>query len=180
MGYWVLTRSGLSAIAVEEQELHGLLKQSIGVLPSKVRAGEAHSVFMDFNVSAASEETITSADNTISEADSQRPYYEIELQAAGATVDGEKQCAIFDSPTTYKRIWNCSFPNAGIQVLHLLFNEVRPVHRQNAAHALVREPLLTFVHNIRVGGRFTASPDNAVSMIGVIVTVVSVLVTLRV
>jgi pSer/pThr/pTyr-binding forkhead associated (FHA) protein len=111
-------------------------------------------------------------------AGSPRPHYEVELQAAGATVEGEKRCVIFDVPATFKGVWNCLFPSAGNHVLHLVLNEVRPARAQTAGDAFVREPLFTYVHNVRVDGRFTASSDNAVSMTSIIVTVVSVLTTL--
>lgn len=181
LGYLVLTRSNVAAIALDEPALHGLLIASVGVLPTKVRAGEAHSVLMDFNIAAASGGATSPAGETPAfDADSPRPHYEVELQAAGAAVDGEKRCAIFDVPATCESIWNCSFPSAGIQVLHLLLKEVRPARAQIKEDAFVRHPLFTYMHKVRVEGRFTASSDNAVSMISIIVTGISVLVTLRV
>jgi len=178
-GYWVLTRSSVAAIALDEPALHGLLGASVGVLPTKVRAGEAHSVLMDFNIAAASGGTISPAGGAPAfGADSPRPHYEVELQAAGATVDGEKRCAIFDVPATLKGIWSCSFPSAGTHALHLLLHAVRPARAQTGRDAFDREPIFTYMHNVRVDGRFTVSSDNAVSMIGIIVTAVSVLITL--
>ena len=114
------------------------------------------------------------------DAGSPRPHYEVELQAAGATVEGEKRCVIFDVPSTFKGVWNCLFPSAGTQVLHLVLQEVRPANAQTAGDAFVREPLFTYAHNVRVDGRFTASSDNAVSMTGIIVAVVSILISLRI
>jgi pSer/pThr/pTyr-binding forkhead associated (FHA) protein len=112
------------------------------------------------------------------DAGSPRPHYEVEFQAAGATVEGEKRCVIFDVPATFKGVWSCLFPSAGTQVLHLILNEVRPTRAKTGGDAFVREPLFTYVHNVRVDGRFTLSPDNFVSMMGIIISSVSVLVTL--
>jgi hypothetical protein len=189
MGYWVLTRDRITTVALSEPALHGVLEESVGLLPNKVRAADVHSVLMDFNITGVPPSAIAAVtrsapgpigDVPASDTDALRPYYEIELQAAGAAVDGAKQCAIFDAPTTCKRIWSCSFGAAGSQVLRLLFNEVHPAQAQIRDEAFFREPLLTYVHNVRVDGRFTASPDNAVSMIGIGITVVSILVSLSI
>jgi hypothetical protein len=143
VGYWVLTRSAVAAISLDEPALHGLLDASVGVLPTKVHAGEAHSVLMDFNIAAASGgATLSAGDAPAFDAGSPRAHYEIELQAAGAAVDGEKRCILFDVPATLKGIWSCSFPNAGTQALHLLLHAVRPARAQTEADALNREPIL--------------------------------------
>ncbi|MGZ4848613.1 MAG: outer membrane protein assembly factor BamB family protein, partial [Halobacteriota archaeon] len=178
LGYWVLTRTSVIPIVRDEPSLHGLLEDSVGIMPAKVLAGEAQSVLMDFNVTAApSGDVISSEGGTPrTEANALRPHYEVELQAATATVDGEKQCPIFDAPTTCKKIWNCSFEAAGTQVFHLLFNEVRPARAHIKEAAFVRYPLFTYMHYVRVDGVF--STNNLIAMIGVIVTGASVLVSL--
>jgi hypothetical protein len=181
VGYWVLTRSGVAAIALDEPALHGLLDASVGVLPTKVRAGEAHSVLMDFNIAAASGGATSSAgDAPAFDAGSPRAHYDVELQAAGAAVDGEKRCTLFDVPATLKGIWSCSFPNAGTQALHILLHAVRAARAQTEGDAFNREPIFAYTHDVRVDGRFTASTDNVVSMIGIILTGISVLTTVGV
>ena len=177
VGYWVLTRSTVSAIALDEPALHGLLEDSVGVLPVKVRAGEAYSVLMDFNVTAPSEDMSSSEGGAPAvDADSSLPHYEVELQAAGATVDGEKRCAIFDVPATCESIWNCSFPNVGTQALHVLLNEIRPTRVHVKKGAFVRQPLFTQMYDVHVEGVFSA--NNLIAMIGVIVAGASVFVSL--
>ena len=101
-----------------------------------------------------------------------RPHYEVELQAAGAAVDGEKRCAIFDARITPEGIWSCSFPNTGTQVLHLLLKAVRPARTEG--DAADRQVLLVYEHNVQVDGRFSGT-DSAISLIGSSVTVASVL-----
>jgi hypothetical protein len=178
-GYWVLTRSSMAVAPLNEPALREVLEESVGVLPNKVRAGEAHSVLMDFNITSVSPSAVAAVtrsapgsigDVLASDADALRSYYETELQAAGATVDSAKQCLTFDAPTTCNRIWNCSFSTVGSQVLHLLFNEVRPARAQVGDDAFARETLFAYVHNVRVEGRLTGSSDKTISIIGVIGT----------
>ena len=94
----------MAAIALEEPAQRRLLEASIGVLPTKVRAGEAHSVMMDFNIAAAGDVMSSAGDPPTFNADLPGALYDVELQAAGATVDGEKRCAIFAVPATLKGI----------------------------------------------------------------------------
>ncbi|HYC20998.1 MAG TPA: hypothetical protein VEF35_10445 [Candidatus Bathyarchaeia archaeon] len=120
LGNRVLTQSSVAAIALDEPALHGLLDASIGVLPIKVRAGQTHSVMIDFNLAAARDVMSSVRDPPTLNAALPRAHYEVELHAAGATVDGEKGCAILDASATLKGIWTCSFPTGGTQRLHLL------------------------------------------------------------
>jgi hypothetical protein len=174
LGYWVLTRSTVGAIALDEPALHGLFDASVGVLPTKVRAGEAHSVLMDFNMTVPSGGATSSTGGAPAfDTDLPRHYYGVELQAAGANVDGEKRCAILHVPAACGGIWSCSFPSAGTQALHLLLKEV---HDQGGA--LHERPLFAYMHDVRVDGRFTASADNMVSILSIIITAVSVLTSL--
>jgi len=179
LGYRVLTQSSVAAIALDEPALHGLLDASIGVLPTKVRAGEAHSVMMDFNLAAAGDVMSSAGDPPTFNADLPRAHYEVELQAAGATVDGEKRCAIFDVPAALKGIWSCSFPRPGTLKLHLLLHSVRPARAQTALDVFAREPIFAYTHDVHVDGRFTASLDNVISIGGVTVAAVAVLINLH-
>jgi hypothetical protein len=177
LGYRVLMQSSVAAIALEQPALHGLLDASIGVLPTKVRAGEAHSVMMDFNIAAAGDMMSSAGDPPTFNADMPRAHYEVELQAAGATVDGEKRCAILDAPTTLKGIWSCSFPTVGTQRLHLLLHSVRPARAPTARDTLTREPIFAYTHDVHVDR--TASWENVISVIGVMVAAAAVLINLR-
>jgi hypothetical protein len=177
LGYRVLTQRSVAAIALDAPALHGLFDASIGVLPTKVRAGESHSVMMDFNIAAAGDMMSSTGDPPTFNADLPRAHYEVELQAAGATVDGEKRCAILDAPATLKGIWSCSFPTVGTQRLHLLLHSVRSARARTARDTLIREPIFAYTHAVHVDR--TASSENVISVIGVMVTAASVLVNLR-
>lgn len=173
-GYWVLTQSSIGAIPLEESSLGGLLGDSVGVLPAKVRVGESHSVMMDFNIVAAVGGTALSAADAHA-ADSQRPHYEIELQAAGAVVDGLKLWTLSKVPATLKAIWSCSFQKPGTQALHLLLKAVHPVRARSEWDTPDRDILFAFTHDVRVDGKFAASADNVLSIISVLVTATSVI-----
>ena len=176
-GYWVLTRTIIGTVTLDESPLYGLFGPSIGVLPKKIRAGEAQTVLMDFDVAAASDSAMSSSEKRVHDPVPVQPYYEVELQAAGATVDGEKRCTIYDVPATCESMWNCSFTSGGTQALHLLFYEVRPARSQHGPDAFVKKRVFSYVHNVRVDATFSASSDNAVSMLGIGVTAVSVFIT---
>jgi hypothetical protein len=177
-GYWVLTRSSFDAVPLDESALGGPLGQSVGVLPAKVRVGESHSVMMDFNIAAAAGDTALSAGHALA-ADSLRPHYEIELQAAGAVVDGEKLWTLSKVPATLKAIWSCSFQKSGTQALHLLLKAVHPVHAQSELDTPDRDLLFAYTHDVRVDGRFTASADNMLSIISILITAASVIIPFR-
>jgi hypothetical protein len=176
-GYWVLTRIAIRTVTLNGPSLHGLFGPSVGVLPKEVRAGEAQTVLMDFEIAAASDNTTLSSDKDVPDLVAMQAYYEVELQAAGAIVDGEKRCTVYDVPSTCESMWSCSFPTGGNQVLHILFYKIRPARNQRGQDAFVKKRLFSYAHKIRVDATFSASPDNAVSIIGIGVTVASVFVT---
>jgi hypothetical protein len=177
LGYRVLMQSSVAAVALDEPALHGLLDGSIGVLPAKVRAGEAHSVMMDFNIAAAEDVISSASDSPTFNADLPRAHYEVELQAAGATIDGEKRCAILDAPTTLKGVWSCLFPTVGTQRLHLLLHSVRPNRARTASDAFARELIFAYTHKVHVDRK--ASLENVISVIGITVAAASVLINLH-
>jgi hypothetical protein len=170
LGFKALTRSSVAAKALDTPAFKGLLEPSIGIFPTKVRAGEAHSVLINFNL-AAKGTTSFGTSTRIFDSD-QEPYYEASIQAAGATIDDDKRRAIFDGPSTNENVWDISFANRGTQALHLLLNAVRA---RSDGHEADRETLFAYVHNVLVEGRLTGSSDNTISSIGVVATVGGVL-----
>ncbi len=173
LGYRLLTQRSVAAIALDAP---APLDASIAVLPTKVRAGEAHSVMMDFNIAAARGAMSSTGDSRTVNPNS-RAHYEVELQAAGTTVDGEKRCAVLSAPTTLKGIWSCSFPTVGTQRLHLLLHAVRPARARTARNTVAREPIFVYTHDVQVDR--IVSWENMISVIGVTIAAASVLLNLR-
>jgi hypothetical protein len=167
LGFWALTQSSVAAKALDAPVLKGLLESSIGIFPVKVRADEAHSVLTNFNLTAKGTTSFVRGVRVFDQ--DRQPYYEVSLEAAGATIDGDKRR---DVPTTCENTWNISFPNRGTQALHLLLNVVRA---RNDGHGADRDTLFAYVHNVLVEGRLTGSSDNAISIIGVVATLTGVL-----
>jgi ABC-type multidrug transport system fused ATPase/permease subunit len=169
LGFRALTQSRVAMKPFDTPALKGLLEPSIGILPAKVRIGEAHSVLMDFNLAAKS---TTSCVRSICVFDSdQQPHYEATIQAAGATIDDDKPRAVFDGLCRNENVWDISFPNRGTQALHLLLNAVRARSDGDAD----RETLFAYVHNVLVEGGLTGSFDNTISSMSVVATVAGVL-----
>jgi hypothetical protein len=169
LGYRALTQSSVAAKALETPALKGLLQPSVCLLPVKVRAGEAHSVLINFNLAGKGTTSFVRGLPVFDQG--HQPYYEANLQAAGATIDDEKRRAIFEGPCMNEDVWSISFPNRGTQALQLLLNAV---HARSNSHEADRETLFAYVHNVLVEGWLTGS-DNAISIVGVIVTAAGVL-----
>jgi hypothetical protein len=161
---------------VNEDSPQKILMESVGVFPAKVRAGEAYSILLDFNTGTSTGgATSTEMDALASNADGLLPRYQVELQAAGTTIDGAKRRVIFEVPATWENVWSCSFPSTGRQSINLLVKEVQPARDERGDHASYH-PVFTYVHPVSVEGNFTLSTDNVIAVVGVLISAVTVLV----
>ncbi|MGZ7167855.1 MAG: hypothetical protein ACXVIP_05605 [Halobacteriota archaeon] len=91
----------------------------VAILPRSVRVGQSCNVMIDFDLSKYA------CDNAATNRGECCRQLEMELQAAGITVDGEKKLQpCTDSPLPVG-IWNCYFPSRGHHTVNVLLREVR-------------------------------------------------------
>lgn len=109
-----------------------------GLLPKRVHKGDAQSIFLDLTRS----ELCQGGGSALDIGSNHNDLLEVEIQAAGLQIDGDKRVVACETSSLSTSTWNCSFPNAGTQAINLLISLTQaPNHR---------DIIFAYKHDIRV------------------------------
>ena len=129
-----------------------LVTDGVAILPRSVPVGRSYNVMIDFDLSKYV------CENAATNADACCRQLELELQAAGITVDGEKRLRLCTDSPLPQGIWNCYFPSTGRNTVNIILREVKSP--RNAASSTPDNACeVIFVHNtdVKVYGLFAGS-----------------------
>ena len=108
----------------EGKQLRGLIEEAMWILPSRVRAGDSHSISLYVKL----------CDDFVSRACSGKcsyessDYIEAELQAIELKVDADKkQLRICETSPIPITTWNCGFPAPGWHTINVMINVVKQI-----------------------------------------------------
>jgi len=129
-----------------------LITDGVAILPRSVPVGSSCNVMIDFDLSKYV------CENAATNADACCRQLEVELQAAGITVDGEKRLRLCpDSPLPIG-IWNCYFPNTGHNTVNVILREVKsPRNASGSTSDTAREVIFVHKTDVKVYGLFAGS-----------------------
>jgi len=99
-------------------------------------------------------------------------YVEVELQAAGLTVDGDKQVRLCETSPLPTVVWDCYFPTAGNRTINLVISRVKL--RDNLRGA-IKEVVFTQDYGIKVDDLLRISWQPVLLIILSIVTMIATL-----
>jgi hypothetical protein len=123
-------------IYLASRDLRNLIKYAEGLLPKRVHIGDAQSIFLDLTRSELCTEGAIDGPPRPSD------HLEVEVQAAGLKVDGDKRVIACETSLLSTSTWNCSFPTAGTQAINLLIAVRQPPND--------RDIIFAYKHDVRV------------------------------
>jgi hypothetical protein len=123
-------------IYVVSRDSRNLIDYAEALLPKRVHVGDAQSIFFDLTRSEVC------AEGEIDGAHQLNNHLEIEIQAAGLSVDGDKKVTACETSALSTSTWNCSFPTAGTQAINLLISVIQPSND--------RDIVFAYKHDVRV------------------------------
>jgi len=123
-------------VYLTSKESHDLLENAEGLLPKRVHIGDAQSIFLDLKRSELCQQEREAAGTRSSD------HLEVEIQAAGLKIDGDKRVIACETSSLSTSTWNCSFPTAGTQAINLIISVRQPPNNRNIVFA--------YKHDIRV------------------------------
>jgi VIT1/CCC1 family predicted Fe2+/Mn2+ transporter len=129
--------------------LWGLFSWGICIIPTKLRAGDSHSVLIGFERVKDFKEKL---DELLSLTKATpAPHLEAELQAKGAEVnkDIKNRRLCMDSETA-TALWNCNFPNRGRHEIDVILSVVHP-------SSDTEEMIFAYKHTVKVEGLLIAT-----------------------
>jgi hypothetical protein len=129
----------------EARRLRPYLTQVVCILPEKGRVGNTHSLLVDFDFS----ENFKSPCE-----DPAAKHLEVELQAAGLKVDGDRRVQLCPSSSLPSSIWSCCLSSTGEHNISLIFSVVSP---QTQLSQETKDVIFHLEHTIHVKGLLSAS-----------------------
>jgi hypothetical protein len=130
---------------IPEEHLRPRITQAVCILPEKGRVGNTHTVLLDFDFSKNSKSPYT---------DPAATHLEVQLQAAGLKVDGERTVKLYPSSSLPPSIWSCCLSSPGEQNISLTLSAVSP---QNELSQETKDVIFHLEHPIHVERLLTAS-----------------------
>ena len=124
-------------IYLASRDSHNLIKYAEGLLPKRVHIGDAQSIFLDLTRSE-----LCTEEHGLDGPHHPSDHLEVEIQAAGLKIDGDKRVIACETSSLSTSTWNCSFPTAGTQAINLLISVIQTPNN--------RDIIFAYKHDIRV------------------------------
>jgi len=122
---------------LQSTDSQGLIENVEGLLPKRVHIGDAQSIFLDLTRSE-----LCTEEHAIDGTDHPSDHLEVEIQAAGLKIDGDKRVIACETSSVSTSTWNCSFPTAGTQAINILISVIQPPSG--------RDIIFAYKHDVRV------------------------------
>ncbi len=129
----------------EARHLRPYFIQVVCILPKKGRVGNTHPMLVDFDLSENYKSPCE---------DAAAKHLEVELQAAGLKVDGERRVKLCPSSSLPSSIWSCCLSSTGEHDISLIFSVVSP---QTQLLQETKDVIFHLEHTIHVKGLLSAS-----------------------
>lgn len=129
----------------EARRLQPYITHAVCILPKKGRVGNTHPLLLDFDFS----EKYKSACE-----DPTAKHLEVELQAAGLKVDGERRIKLCPSSSLPSSIWSCCLSSTGEHTISLILSVVSP---RTPPSQETKDVIFYLEHTIHVEGLLSAS-----------------------
>jgi hypothetical protein len=126
---------------VEAAHLKKYVARIVGILPTEARAGSTHTLLLDVDLSPEFENLCAGQ------------HLEVEIQAAGIPIDGERRVQLCSSSPLPPAVWSCCFSSVGEQTINLRASVITPSGRQDET----REVIFQHQHQIHVKSLVSAS-----------------------
>ena len=152
-----------------EPQLKDLINVAYGILPKRVRVRDSCRLILCFEFNEKFVNIPRNKEKTAEELDE---YVEVELQAAGLTVDGDKQVRLCETSPLPTVVWDCYFPTAGNRTINLVISRVKL--RDNLRGA-IKEVVFTQDYGIKVDDLLRISWQPVLLIILSIVTMIATL-----
>jgi hypothetical protein len=129
----------------DARRLPPYITQAVCILPEKGRVGNTHPLLLDFDFSENYKSPCE---------DPAAKHLEVELQAAGLKVDGERRVKLCPSSSLSSSIWSCCLSSTGEHEISLI---VRVVSPQTELSQETKDVIFHVEHTIHVKGLLSAS-----------------------
>lgn len=164
LGYKALVETKDAEVTRHEPLFHGSIYECVSVLPRKVHVGESYNILAELDRSEDRDNEPSTNDGVSIGG----KRLEVDLKAAGVTIDGEKKWELSETSPIRTCLWNCHFKHAGLQTLNLVLREIQP---SGGKHVIFRHRF-----DIKVNSAFSASIQPAIAIIiSIISTIVIVM-----
>jgi|GEM_PF-7020056 len=164
LGYKALVETRDSEVTRHEPLFHNSIYQCVSVLPEKVYVGGTHNILAEFDRSECSNNE-SSGNNHVA---MDYKNLEVELNAAGVTIDGEKKYRLLETSHIPTCLWNCHFKNAGDQAVTLVLRAIQPNDQKNT--------IFRHRFDIKVNSAFSASVQPSITIIVSITSIIILII----
>ncbi len=161
LGHRVLSTTQLLAEEISAPHLQQRsITDGIGIFPRSVQAGQSYNAMINFNLSKYA------CGNAAVGAMERCQQLEVELQAAGVTVDGDKRVKLCRVSPLPDAIWNCYFPNIGHNIINVIMREINsPSNATVTSSDDTRRVLFVHKTDVRVSGLFAGSGQALLTLV---------------
>jgi len=129
----------------EARRLRPYITQAVCILPKKGRVGNTHPLILDVDFSANCKSSCE---------DPAAKHLEVELQAAGLNVDGERRVKLCPSSSLSSSIWSGCLSSTGEHTISLILSVISP---RTPISLETKDVIFHLEHTIHVEGLLSAS-----------------------